>query len=79
MERCIEKNSKRQRAIRKEKYGNPLTHMRKSRKKQAGNNRKSSYYDDYESDHKKLKKSKYNDSRTDKAVEKQMFIDFPPK
>jgi len=53
--------------------------MRKSRKKQAGNNRKSSYYDDYENDHKKLKKSKYNDRRTDKAVEKQMFIDFPPK
>jgi hypothetical protein len=77
MERCIEKDSKGKWPIRKEKYGNTIKNMGKSRKSKGSNGRKQSYYDDdYNAGNKKLKKSKYSDSRKDKSVEKGMFIDW---
>jgi len=51
--------------------------MGKSRKNKGANSSKGSYYDDsYHNPNKKLKKSKHNDSRKDKSVEKGIFIDW---
>ena len=50
--------------------------MGKNRKNKPTGSRKSYYDDDYNTGNKKLKKSKHNDSRKDKSVEKGIFIDW---